>query len=170
MLRRVFANVWPTSLHIHQWQNSSVWFQAEPVIPNTCLDMPTINDLPNELIWHIATDLISYSGPSCGDLAAFALTNRQFYSASNALLYQTAAKYVGPIFWAAQNGRADTLLRLLQTDTRAIREENWYTKGSVIPTTFRVARWAGRYQSLNTLSGVIQDRRRFIGGVSVTQT
>ena len=131
--------------------------------------MSNFSDLPNELIWHTATYLVTPFGQCCSDIAALALTNRRFHSVLNVLLYQVGADYVAPLFWAAQNGRADTLRNLLQTGLRDIGEEEWITEGAVFPTAYKVGRLAGRYRSLNVSSGVFNDDDQRIGTVSLTR-
>ena len=116
--------------------------------------MSTINDLPNELIRYIALDLATHTESFFGDIAAFALTNRRFYSISNGFLYEAGAHNVVPVFWAAQNGRADTLLRLLRATPRRIRREKWCAEGITMPASSTVAKLSCRYQSMNTLSVV----------------
>lgn len=125
--------------------------------PSTPTNMASINEVPAELLTSIAMHLASSSGGFWGDVNAFANTSRTNYLIINPYLYKLGAQFSFPLFWAAQNGRADTLHKLLQAGLETRGSEAWITVNEKFPSPLRVGRWIGRFHSVNAFSGAFDD-------------
>ena len=122
--------------------------------------MASINDLPAEIILSIANHSATSEPAPWLDVAAFAHTNRKHYSALIGFLYQISARCHFPVFWAAQNGRVDVLYKLMEAGLETVRDQEWLVQDADFPSILRVLSWAGHFESVNILSGVLEDGRQ----------